>query len=186
MKILATEFPVSALNTKAALVAEVTAWLRGMERSTVLDDHEFSELEKDYVNISSSSGESIQFRSLQNSEIVKAVGFRHEIPDGDFSWRTEGVLDFESENPLFRIRTQCIAHKNSIETRTPHKSYIIKTIIREGKAGKDGRFDVVSSPIKIIGDNLNESWLSDALSGRLSEFFTYNIDDGKRKMELCC
>lgn len=153
----ATEFPVRHDFGRAQLVAQTVAWLRGIEASNVLDRNDQRDLDGDYSRIRSADGEELTFRALPDNDGIFATGFRHDLPDQEGRlWRTEAVLRRESDDPtapgILRLRTQCLAATPGAKLQVPKKPYILRTLIKEGRATDDGALSVRDSP-HLLGDD---------------------------------
>lgn len=152
-----TEFPVRASDNRAAFVAEVIAWLRGMENQTVLSSRSNAELDQANVHLRSSTGEELRMRQLDSRDGWTAVGARHDLPDqGGRVWRTECVLKRSAANDgqdLVRLRTQCIATNPAARLETPRKPYLIKALLKNGWGGTDQGFTVSDQPVWLKDDD---------------------------------
>ncbi len=146
-----TEFPVKKIEHTSKFVAEVVAWLRGNTNSTVLNDASARELDGENAQFLAESGEGLLLRELKLDSDWKAVGFRHELPDGlGRLWRTEAVLTRNSasnSDDIVRLRTQCIANQPGATLQIPKKPYLIKALLRAGWGGSDGQFAISDTPI---------------------------------------
>lgn len=156
-----TEFPVRPSENRAAFVAEIIAWLRGMDHQTVLSSKSETELDGANVHIRSDTGETLRMRELQENNSWSAVGARHDLPDNQGRiWRTECVLKrFAAEDgqDLIRLRTQCIATAPGTKIETPRKPYLIKTLLKENWGGTDRQLQISDQPVwlKNTGDGLS-------------------------------
>lgn len=146
-----TEFPVLPSANRAAFVAEVVVWIRGMQHQTVLSSSSEAELDGANVHVRSATGEELRMRELQTNEGWSAIGIRHDLPDDlGRAWRTECVLKCaaaEGGQDLVRLRTQCIATTPSARLDTPRKPYLIKALLKNGWGGKDQQFSVTDQPV---------------------------------------
>ena len=146
-----TEFPVQPSANRAAFVAEVVAWIRGMQHQTVLSRTSEAELDGANVRIRSKKGEELRMRELQTNEGWGAIGIRHDFPDDlGRAWRTECVLKraaAEGSQDLVRLRTQCIAMTPGAILDTPRKPYLIKALLKNGWGGRDQQFSVTDRPV---------------------------------------
>jgi hypothetical protein len=162
----ATEFPVKHGVNDASFVAQVIAWLRGAKYSSVLDNIDSADLEKNTVHIQSAGNEELRLRQLIQEYKHEAIGFRHDFSDilGRL-WRTESVLargaSIGGNDDLIRIRTDCIARRADAELEFPRKPYFIKSLLQDGWGGKDGEFVVSDHPIYLAD---NSAGLSQAVS----------------------
>lgn len=152
-----TELPVRTSPNRAAFVAEVVGWLRGMKHKTVLSSASEAELDGANVHVRSASGEELRMRELQATDGWTAIGARHDLPD-DLGrlWRTECVLRraaAEGGQDLVRLRTQCIATTAGARLESPRKPYLIKALIKDGWGGKDRQFSVSDDPIWLKSDD---------------------------------
>ena len=146
-----TEFPVRPSANRAAFVAEVIAWIRGMQHQTVLSSESDAELDGANVHVRSNIGEELRMRELRSSDGWSAIGTRHDLPD-DLGrvWRTECVLKraaAEGGQDLVRLRTQCIATTPGAKIDTPRKPYLIKALLKNGWGGTDQQFTVTDQPV---------------------------------------
>src|SRR5690606_18506527 len=146
-----TEFPVRPSANRAAFVAEVIAWIRGMQHQTVLSSESDAELDGANVHVRSNIGEELRMRELRSSDGWSAIGTRHDLPD-DLGrvWRTECVLKraaAEGGQDLVRLRTQCIATTPGANIDTPRKPYLIKALLKNGWGGTDQQFTVTDQPV---------------------------------------
>lgn len=158
-----TEFPVRPSTNRAVFVAEVVAWIRGMQHQTVLSSKSEAELDGANVHVRSASGEELRMRELQTDEGWSAIGIRHDLPD-DLGrvWRTECVLKraaAEGGQDLVRLRTQCIATTSGAQLDTPRKPYLIKALLKNGWGGKDQQLSVTDRPV----------WLENNAAGLASD-----------------
>ncbi|PJN93193.1 hypothetical protein CNY89_22795, partial [Amaricoccus sp. HAR-UPW-R2A-40] len=71
-----TEFPVIPSDNRAAFVAEVVAWIRGMQHQTVLSSKSEAELDRANVHVRSNSGEELRMRELRTGDGWTAIGIR--------------------------------------------------------------------------------------------------------------
>lgn len=165
-----TEFPVIPSNNRAAFVAEVLAWIRGMKHQTVLSSKSEAELDGANVHIRSNTGEELRMRELRTGDGWTAIGIRHDFPDDRGRvWRTECVLKrgaAEGGQDLVRLRTQCIAKTPGARLDAPKKPYLIKALLKNGWGGKDQQFNVTDQPVWI---EKNDAGLASAKSVTLGE-----------------
>lgn len=165
-----TEFPVIPRDNRAAFVAEVVAWIRGMQHQTVLSTESEAELDGANVHVRSSTGEELRMRELRTGDGWTAIGIRHDLPD-DLGrvWRTECVLKrgaAEGGQDLVRLRTQCIAATPGARLDTPKKPYLIKALLKNGWGGRDRQLNVTDQPVWIEN---NDAGLALAKSVTLGE-----------------
>ena len=146
-----TEFPVIPSDNRAAFVAEVVAWIRGMRHQTVLSKDSEAELDGANAHVRSSTGEELRMRELRTGDGWTAIGIRHDLPDDlGRSWRTECVLKRSAADggqDLVRLRTQCIATTPGARLDTPRKPYLIKALLKSGWGGTDQGIDVSDQPV---------------------------------------
>jgi len=165
-----TEFPVIPSDNRAAFVAEVVAWIRGMQHQTVLSSKSEAELDRANVHVRSNTGEELRMRELRTGDGWTAIGIRHDLPD-DLGrvWRTECVLkraSAEGGQDLVRLRTQCIATTPGARLDTPRKPYLIKALLKDGWGGKDQQFSVTDQPVWLEN---NDAGLASAKSVTLGD-----------------
>jgi hypothetical protein len=165
-----TEFPVVPSDNRAAFVAEVVAWIRGMEHQTVLSSKSEAELDGANVHVRSPTGEELRMRELITRNGWTAIGIRHDLPD-DLGrvWRSECVLKrgaAEGGQDLLRLRTQCIAASPGARLDPPRKPYLIKALLKNGWGGRDQQFNVTDQPVWIEN---NDAGLALAKSVTLGE-----------------
>lgn len=170
----ATEFPVKRSGNKAAFLAEVLTWLRGMRDSTVLTPTADHELDGENVYLISESGEELRMRELKHNSDWVAIGFQHDMPDDQGRvWRTEGVLhrgEGDAEEDLIRFRTQCLARRPGAFLETPKKPYLVKALLKEGWGGLDGEIDVCDEPLWLEDSEEDVTLAALVLSGRASKW----------------
>ena len=151
----ATEFPVSALPSRATFVAQVIAWLRGTNYSKILDKHQDADLEGEMAYLRASNGEELRIREYSGNNWL-AFGFRYDFPDDDGRlWRSEAVLRSEkkgNKNGIMRFRTQCIARRTGARLDIPRKPYLIKALLTDGWGGNDGVLTVTDQPTWLVDD----------------------------------
>lgn len=156
MRPFATEFPVRPVINRAEFIAEIIAWLRGTNYSTVLEEGPGDSLDGESAHLRSRSGEELYFRELNDGKVWVAVGFRHDFPDGQGRlWRTEGVLKqstTELQYGLLRLRTQCLALKPGARLAIPRKPYIVKMLINDGWGGLDRTLQISDQPVWLSND----------------------------------
>jgi len=168
----ATEFPVKKTSHSSEFLAEVVAWLRGNNFSTVLNETAAKELDGENAQFLADNGEHLQLRELKISDTWKAIGFRHDLPD-DLGrlWRTEGVLT-RSENEdcsdIVRIRTQCIANIPTAPLQTPKKPYLIKSLLKGNWGGSDHCFSISDRPFFLKDDATGEKLAAEIINGNAS------------------
>lgn len=150
-----TEFPVIPSDNRAAFVAEVVAWIRGMRHQTVLSKDSEAELDGANVHVRSNTGEELRIRELRTGDGWTAIGIRHDLPDDlGRSWRTECVLKRSAADggqDLVRLRTQCIATTPGARLDTPRKPYLIKALLKSGWGGTDQGIGVSDQPVWLEG-----------------------------------
>lgn len=185
-----TEFPVRASPNRAAFVAEVVGWLRGMKHQTVLSSTSEAELDGANVHVRSAIGEELRMRELQTSDGWSAIGARHDLPD-DLGrvWRTECVLRrgaAEGGQDLVRLRTQCIATTAGAKLETPRKPYLIKALIKNGWGGKDRQLSVSDAAIWLKSDSEGLSTASSVTVGDATKWLpvVYVSATGKSRWVL--
>ncbi|HEX4739329.1 MAG TPA: hypothetical protein VH331_17405 [Allosphingosinicella sp.] len=174
MQPFATEFPVKRSGNKAAFPAEIFAWLRGMQHSTVLASTSERELDGENVFLVSASGEELRMRELRREGDWEAIGFQHDMPDNQGRvWRTEAVLrrgEADAVEDLIRFRTQCLAKKPGAFLESPKKPFLIKTLLKDDWGGLDGEIEVCDEPFW-LEDNEDDVALAElVLSGAASRW----------------
>jgi hypothetical protein len=152
-----TEFPVKPNLDRAKFVAQVLAWLHGMDNSTVLEDCPNTDLDGETAYIQASSGEELRLREIGRDGGLQAIGLRHDIPDDQGRlWRTEAVVRLCAAahgQHLIRLRTQCIARMAGVRAETPRKPYLVKALLQDGLGGKDGELNVLDHPLWLEADD---------------------------------
>lgn len=150
MGTFATEFPCSSEFGRSEFIAELVGWLSGMRDSAILNGATQQDLDKEHAELRAPNNETLVLRELSKGDILKAIGFRHELPDADGRlWRTEAVLRREDDGDRFllRLRGQSIAIGPQAKLDVPKKPYIIKSIINANYCGKDGCLFVGDRPV---------------------------------------
>lgn len=170
----ATEFPIKSMPTKAKFIAQVVAWLRGTEYSTVLDDKHRQELDSETAYLRSRSSEELRLREISSDNILEAIGFRHDFPDNKGRlWRTEAVvrrnLDHVDQD-ILRIRTQCIARELGAHLETPKKPYLVKMVLADDWGGLDGSLKADGAPHWLKNDGDSLALARDLTFGRASRY----------------
>jgi hypothetical protein len=169
-----TEFPVRPSANRAAFVAEVVGWLRGMKHQSVLSSASEAELDGTNVHVRSPMGEELRMRELQTAVGWDAIGARHDMPDElGRVWRTECVLRrgaAENSQDLVRLRTQCIAASAGARLQSPKKPYLIKALIKNDWGGRDHHFSVSDQPIWLEGNEEGFSTASAVTTGDASKW----------------
>ena len=115
-----------------------------------------ADLASDAAHIQSLSGEDLRLREFHPDGVFEAIGFRHDLPDGEGRlWRTEAVLRRNApgeRQDIVRIRTQCIALTPEAKLAIPRKPYLIKSILKDGWGGADGKLIVSDQPFWLESD----------------------------------
>ncbi|HMO74020.1 MAG TPA: hypothetical protein PKD99_12275 [Sphingopyxis sp.] len=171
----ASEFPVKSSLTRSRFIAEVIAWLRGNQSSTVLDDRSDSELDSDFSRISNSAGEILEIREIASlNEGLPSIGFRHELPDKEGrKWVTEGVLSpiVGGGKNLIRFRSQCIPNEVDAYLEIPKKPYLIKSLLRADLGDRDGEMIASDKPCLLSHERDGDYELATKMClGRASDF----------------
>lgn len=168
-----TEFAVKPLENKGSFVAEVMAWLRGIEDSDVLNYLASESLDGENAYVVSPSGEELRIRELRVSEVWSAIGFRHDLPDTEGrTWRTEGVLrraSADTKDDLLRFRTECVARLPGVKVEVPKKPYLIKALLKSGWGGVDGSLVVSDQVIWLEDSNEDLSTAKSIMLGNASQ-----------------
>lgn len=150
MRAFSTEFPVCPSANRAAFVAEIVAWIRGIEQQTVFSSGSEAELDGANAHVRSATGEELRMRELRSHDGWIAIGARHDLPDDQGRvWRTECVLKrtaAENGQDLIRFRTQCIAATAGARLETPRKPFLVKALLKSRWGGTDGRLSVSDQP----------------------------------------
>lgn len=176
MSQFATEFPIKRLGGRSAFLAQLFGWLRGINDSKLVagrDEHDLGvELDQDAAFLYSLEGEELSVREIVANGEFEAIGFRHDIPDAEGRvWRTEATVTRSSPSSpsdLFRLRAQCIAQDPQARIETPKKTYLIKSILRDGWGAKDGKIDVVDQPIWLSDDDPSLKIAQEITTGQAS------------------
>lgn len=168
MSIFATEVPVRADLTIAEFAAQAIAWIRGIKRSTVLDECGEKELYRDSAEIRSASGEVLSFKSYHNVT-EHAYGVRSELPDDNGRiWRIECVYLHRRNKAFLRVRGQCVALTASTTLLQPKKPHFLTQVLEEGWGIADGVLSVQGAPHFLqAGD---EELAGAVLKGEATEF----------------
>lgn len=148
MPIFSTEFPVSEGFGRPQFIASVVSWLRGIDKSRILDQKNSHDFDHFSADLNSESGESLALRELEGHPQFWAIGFRYDNPEPGRLWRTEGVLrkSHAEKNGWFRIKTHCIATAPLEATHFPKKPFLIKSLIQDQEVGEDGLFKITDKP----------------------------------------
>ncbi len=155
MSIFATEFRVKLGISKAGFVASTVAWLRGINRSTILDAADAQEDYEDEVWLQAPTGETLSLKSFEDHN-CSVFGARLEIPDNaGRKWRTECILSQLGNDAFLRIRGQCLALNHSAFVVPPKKPHIIRQAIEDGWCVPDGQVLPSLKPIELKADQLN-------------------------------
>lgn len=158
MTIFATEFPVTrSVCNRAAFVAQVVTWLKGISSSRIFEEPRYTDLDSDNSYLRATNGEELRLRELSRDGKLEAIGFRHDLPDNDARiWRTEATvkcaLDADGQN-LLRLRTQCIARDHRAFLETPRKPFLIKRFLEDRWGGQDVALKVSNGPIWLTPDS---------------------------------
>lgn len=168
MSIFATEVPVRSDLTKAEFAAQAIAWVRGIEKSTVLEQVDEKELHYDSAEVRSASGEVFSLKSYSNVS-ERAYGVRSELPDAhDRVWRTECVYLRRNDKAFLRVRGQCVALAASATLLQPKKPHFLTQVLEEGWGIADGVLSVQGVPHFLqAGD---EELAEAVLKGEATEF----------------
>ncbi len=143
MSIYGTEFPVNATIEKAKFVASILAWVRGIQKSRVLDSTIEKDFYEDEVNLKAQNGETLSIKSYEANS-TSVFGARHELPDNEGRiWRTEIVYTSQPDGQSYiRIKGQCVAKHANAHVITPKKPYIINQLIEDGWGYIDNKLRV--------------------------------------------
>lgn len=151
MLAFSTEFPVTPNDNRAAFIAEVVEWIRGMQNQTVLSPDTEADLDGDNVHLHSLAGEELRMRELRTGDSWTAIGIRHDLRDTRGRlWRTECVLKrsaAEGGQDLVRLRTLCIATTPGAKLEPPKKPYLIKALLKNDWGGTDESLAVSDQPV---------------------------------------
>lgn len=137
---------------KATFIASVIAWLRGIKKSTVLNEYNARETFDDEIWLQSPNEETLSIKSFED-EHAFVMGVRHELPDNaGRKWRTECVYRQVDGNAYLRVRGQCVATQATAEVITPLKPHFITQSLEENWAAPDGLFTTGPEPIELRND----------------------------------
>ncbi|MGA1806248.1 hypothetical protein VHN57_15215 [Sphingobium sp. WW5] len=143
-----------------------------MRQSTILDSSAH-ELDGENVYLIATGGEELRMRGLRHEEEWEAIGFRHDLPDGQGRiWRTEAVLkrgSADDSQDLVRFRTQCIAGRPGAFLETPKKPFLIKALLKNGWGAEDGEIEVCDEPLWLEDDDADLKLANIILAGRGSK-----------------
>lgn len=99
------------------------------------------------IHLRGPSGQELRIRDLRSDSGTIAVGFRHDLPQDGVLWRSEGVLRFAS-GPQPLLRTQSMA----ISPGGGRKPCLVKLLLKQGRGGQDGPFEVSDQPLFLEND----------------------------------
>jgi hypothetical protein len=174
MRPFVTEFPVKTISDRAIFVAQVVAWLRGANYSTVLDEPRDADLGRDTAHVRAPNGEELRLRELSTDGVLEAIGFRHEYPDAEGRlWRTEAVLRravSTSAQDLVRLRTECVAREPGVRLDFPRKPYLVKMILQDGWGGNDGHLLISDKPLWLADDEAGRETAKAVTIGQASQY----------------
>ncbi|MCG3268205.1 hypothetical protein [Yoonia sp. I 8.24] len=155
MSVFATEFQVKTGISKAAFVASVVAWLRGINRSQILDSADAHVNYDDEVWLETAEGESLSLKSYEHNQMA-VFGSRLEILDNlGRKWRTECVLTDFGNAAFLRVRGQCVAVDASAVVIPPKKPHFIRQAIEDGWCVEDGHFLPSLSEISVDSTSID-------------------------------
>lgn len=167
MSIFATELQVKPGISKAAFVAAIVAWLRGINRSTILESADAYENYDDEIWRETANGETLSLKSFEQSS-SKVFGARLEIPDdAGRKWRTECVLTDLGNKAFLRVKGQCVAVHHSALVEAPKKPHIIRQAIEDGWCVSDGMIAPSLLPVILSASQLDLA--TAAIEGRATE-----------------
>lgn len=146
MGVFATEFRVSPDITQVNFLAQIVAWIKGIQESTVFHDVAAKDLDDDDAFIEASSGETLSVKKVVTQSGF-VIGAKYEIPDEEGRiWRTEVVLTNSSDTAKLRIRGQCVAITAEVPVSRPKMPFILKSVLEEGWGESDGGLKVQALP----------------------------------------
>lgn len=155
MSVFATEFQVKTGISKATFVASVIAWLRGINRSQILDSADAHESFDDEVWLETAEGETLSLKIYEHKQMA-VFGSRLEISDDwGRKWRTECVLTDFGETAFLRVRGQCVAVDATAVVIPPKKPHFIRQAIEDGWCVPDGCFTPALSEIAFDSTSLD-------------------------------
>ncbi|UWQ02015.1 hypothetical protein K3X44_01270 [Aliiroseovarius crassostreae] len=159
MSVFATEFPVKNSIAKAQFAGAVIAWIRGINKSKILDQANTQEFYDDDIWLESDNGETLSIKGFEDGHVL-SFGARLEIPDDTGRrWRTECVYSRFGQAAFLRVRGQCVATSATATVLTPKKPVFITQSIDANWSEKDGSVQTSSTP-----HHLNDSDLQIASS----------------------
>lgn len=140
--IFATEFPVKGEIGRPEFFAQATAWVKGMEHSTLFHENRDIKNIADEASITSPSGESLILKQCNTSNGA-IYGVRHEISDDEGrTWRSEVTLRTNGSMGALRTKTQCTISSERAKLQTPRKPYFVTLAIDDEWAAPDGPFRI--------------------------------------------
>jgi len=155
LSIFATELKARPGIEKATFVAAVVAWMRGINRSTILDAYDAYEDYSDEIWLETASGESLSIKSFESRDAT-VFGARLEIPDSlGRKWRTECTLTDFGSSAYLRVRGQCVAINHSARVIAPKKPHFVRQSIEDGWCVSDGVIQPSSEPLFLNENDLD-------------------------------
>ncbi len=168
MAVFATEFPVKTGLTRAQFSAESIAWVRGINKCTILDDFDDREFHDDEATLENAKGETFSLKSYSAS-VAKIFGVRLELPDFDGRiWRSECVYSDLGSKAFLRVKAHCVAQDATAKIITPKKPHFIKQVLFEGWGARDVFFESSCFPHHLSMEEVELA--DDVICGRASEF----------------
>ncbi|WP_083100745.1 hypothetical protein, partial [Pseudophaeobacter leonis] len=150
-----TSFPIRGTITNKDFSYLAIEWLKGINKSTVLDDAVDRQMFDDDARILSKSGELFCLKSIE-ADTVSAIGLRHEIPDEmGRVWRTECIVSRFKATAWVHVKSQCLISNPDVQQISPKKPFIIKMMIKNGWAIDDGNWPVADTPYALTSSNLD-------------------------------
>lgn len=147
MTIFSTEFAVRKEIDRGQFAAQVIAWVKGMNASTLFDNKTALSEFSDEATVESPSGEKLTLKECSIGEGF-IIGARHEMPDVDGRiWISEVTLASKDSISALRVRTQCAIVKGGAKAQTPKKPYFVKLAIEDGWPVEDGDFVLSQVPL---------------------------------------
>lgn len=134
----ATRFPVKKSIKNSEFSELAIEWLKGIKKSEVLTKYIDQKMYDDDARIEGENGELFSLKSV-SSDNVSSIGLCHDMPDGyGRLWRTECVLTHLPQKSWIYAKSRCILLEPDAQVGTPKKPYLVKMMLKNGWAEKDG------------------------------------------------